>query len=107
MDERDLYLPVLLDRTGDVYDQYRLRGLPDSFFIDDDGVLRAMLGPTNGLEAPPGTIRGDFGSSRQMNLVHASDGPEAAAREIGIYFTDKEIHAYEPTIGTWLRAADE
>ncbi len=42
-----------------------------------------------------------------MNLVHASDGPEAAAREIGIYFTDKEIHAYEPTIGSWLRAADE
>ena len=70
-------------------------------------VVRAMLGPTNGLEAPPGTIRGDFGSSRQMNLVHASDGPEAAAREIGIYFTEKEIHSYEPTIGTWLRAADE
>lgn len=70
-------------------------------------VVRNMLGPTNGLEAPPGTIRGDFGSSRQMNLVHASDGPEAAAREIGIYFTDDEIHSYEPTIGSWLRAADE
>jgi nucleoside-diphosphate kinase len=70
-------------------------------------VVRSMLGPTNGLEAPPGTVRGDFGSSRQMNLVHASDGPEAAAREIAIYFTDKEIHPYEPTIGSWLRAADE
>jgi peroxiredoxin len=42
MDERDLDLPILLDRTGDVYDQYRLRGLPDSFFIGEDGVLRAM-----------------------------------------------------------------
>jgi nucleoside-diphosphate kinase len=70
-------------------------------------VVRAMLGPTNGLEAPAGTIRGDFGSSRQMNLVHASDGPEAAAREIGIYFPEKEIHSYEPTIGTWLRAQGE
>ncbi len=70
-------------------------------------VVRSMLGPTNGLEAPSGTIRGDFGSSRQMNLVHASDGPEAAEREIGIYFTDKEVHSYEPTIGSWLRAADE
>jgi nucleoside-diphosphate kinase len=70
-------------------------------------VVRSMLGPTNGLEAPPGTVRGDFGSSRQMNLIHASDGPEAAAREIAIYFTDNEIHAYEPTIGSWLRAADE
>lgn len=69
--------------------------------------VRAMLGPTNGLEAPPGTIRGDFGSSRQMNLVHASDGPDAAAREIGIYFNEKEIHPYEPTIGSWLRATDE
>lgn len=70
-------------------------------------VVRTMLGPTNGLEAPPGTIRGDFGSSRQMNLVHASDGSEAAAREIGIYFTKEEIHSYEPTIGSWLRTTDE
>jgi nucleoside-diphosphate kinase len=70
-------------------------------------VVRTMLGPTNGLEAPPGTIRGDYGSSRQMNLVHASDGPEAAARETAIYFSDKEIHSYEPRIGSWLRAKDE
>ncbi len=70
-------------------------------------VVRSMMGPTNGLEAAPGTIRGDFGSSRQMNLVHASDSPEAAQREIGIYFNEKEIHSYEPTIGSWLRAADE
>src|SRR5581483_6709657 len=49
-------------------------------------VVREMLGATSGLKAAPGTIRGDFSSSRQMNLVHASDGPEAAAREIGLYF---------------------
>jgi peroxiredoxin len=42
MEERDLDLAILLDRTGDVYDQYGLLGLPDSFFIDEDGVLRAM-----------------------------------------------------------------
>ncbi len=42
-----------------------------------------------------------------MNLVHASDGPDAAVREIEIFFTDAEIHSYEPTIHPWLRAADE
>ncbi len=70
-------------------------------------VVREMLGATNGLQAAPGTIRGDFSSSRQMNLVHGSDGPEAAAREIALYFADEEICGYEPTITPWLRAADE
>ena len=70
-------------------------------------VVRDMVGPTNGLDAPPGTVRGDFGSSRQMNLVHASDGPEAAKREIEIFFSQDEIHRYEPTIRPWLRATDE
>ncbi|MBL9125160.1 MAG: nucleoside-diphosphate kinase [Planctomycetaceae bacterium] len=70
-------------------------------------VVREMLGATNGLKAAPGTIRGDFSSSRQMNLVHASDGPEAAAREIALYFRSEEICGYEPTIATWLRASDE
>jgi nucleoside-diphosphate kinase len=70
-------------------------------------VVRDMVGATNGLNAAPGTIRGDFSSSQQMNLVHASDGQEAAAREIGIFFQEDEIHAYQPTIQPWLRAADE
>ncbi len=54
-------------------------------------VLRAMAGATNGLKANPGTIRGDFSSSQQMNLIHASDGPESAQREIGIFFRAEEI----------------
>ena len=70
-------------------------------------VVREMLGPTSGLKAPAGTIRGDFSSSRQMNLVHASDGPEAAQREIGLYFKDAEICSYTPTIVPWLKAGDE
>jgi nucleoside-diphosphate kinase len=70
-------------------------------------VVREMLGATSGLKATPGTIRGDFSSSRQMNLVHGSDGPEAAAREIALYFRADEICQYEPTIARWLRAADE
>jgi nucleoside-diphosphate kinase len=70
-------------------------------------VVREMLGATSGLKATAGTIRGDFSSSRQMNLVHASDGPEAAQREIGLYFKPEEIIGYEPTITPWLRAGDE
>jgi nucleoside-diphosphate kinase len=70
-------------------------------------VVRDMVGATNGLKAMPGTVRGDFGSSQQMNLVHASDGPEAARREMEIFFEHDEIHAYTPTIQPWLRAADE
>ncbi len=70
-------------------------------------VVRDMLGATSGLKAAPGTVRGDFSASRQMNLVHGSDGPEAAQREIALYFRDEEICANQPTITPWLRAADE
>ncbi len=70
-------------------------------------VVREMLGATSGLKAAAGTIRGDFSSSRQMNLVHASDGPEAATREIELYFAADEICSYQPVASPWLRAADE
>ncbi len=70
-------------------------------------VVREMLGATSGLKAAAGTIRGDFSSSRQMNLVHASDGPDAARREIEIYFQPHEICSYQPTLTPWFRAADE
>jgi nucleoside-diphosphate kinase len=70
-------------------------------------VVRDMLGPTSGLKAPAGTIRGDFSSSRQMNLVHASDGPEAAQREIALYFKDADLCSYTPTVTPWMKAPDE
>ena len=70
-------------------------------------VVRDMLGATNGLNAAAGTIRGDFSSSRQMNLVHASDGTEAANREMELYFSSNEICDYEPTLIPWLKAGDE
>ncbi|HEX5471457.1 MAG TPA: nucleoside-diphosphate kinase [Lacipirellulaceae bacterium] len=70
-------------------------------------VVREMLGATSGLKAAPGTVRGDFSSSRQMNLVHGSDGPDAAKREIALYFRDDEICSQELTIAKWLRASDE
>jgi nucleoside-diphosphate kinase len=45
--------------------------------------------------------------SRQMNLVHASDGPDAAKREIELYFSPHEIVSSEPTLARWMRAGDE
>lgn len=75
--------------------------------LDVIKVVRDMLGATNGLTAAAGTIRGDFSSSRQMNLVHASDGPEAATREINLYFEPSEICAYTPTLVGSFRASDE
>lgn len=70
-------------------------------------VVRLMMGKTNGAESPPGTIRGDFGVSRQMNLMHGSDGPEAAAREIGIYFKSEELMEYNSSLAPWTCAGDE
>jgi len=49
-------------------------------------VVRTMMGATNPVEAGPGTIRGDFALETQENLVHGSDGPESAAREIALFF---------------------
>ncbi|MGH2942304.1 MAG: nucleoside-diphosphate kinase [Solirubrobacteraceae bacterium] len=49
---------------------------------------RQLIGATNGLEATPGSIRGDYALETRRNLVHGSDSPESAAREIEIYFGD-------------------
>ncbi len=70
-------------------------------------VVRELLGATNGLKAVAGTIRGDYSSSRQMNLVHASDGEVASAREIDLYFQKSEICAYTPTLIGSFKSDDE
>lgn len=51
-------------------------------------VVRTLMGATNPAEAAPGTIRGDLAVEMTENLVHGSDGPDSAAREIGIFFPD-------------------
>ena len=70
-------------------------------------VIRNLLGATSGLKAAPGTIRGDFSCSRQMNLVHASDGEEAAARELALYFDPADFCDYEPILTPVIQADDE
>ncbi len=70
-------------------------------------VVRKLAGATNGRDAEPGTIRGDFSCSKRLNLVHASDGPESAVREIGTFFAPEEVLPHTPTIFPWLCPADE
>ena len=70
-------------------------------------VMRTLMGATNGQDAAPGTIRGDFGCSKQMNLIHGSDGPEAAKKELGIYFGDGELFSYDSLTASVLKADDE
>jgi len=62
--------------------------------VEGDGaihVVRAMMGATNPVEAAPGTIRGDLALSMSNNVIHGSDGPESAAREISLFFAPSEI----------------
>ena len=70
-------------------------------------VSRALMGKTFGFEAAPGTIRGDFGSSKTFNLVHGSDAPETAAHEIALYFAPDELLDYAPADAGWITAPRE
>ena len=70
-------------------------------------VVRSMVGATKPHEAAPGTIRGDFALETAQNLVHASDGPETAAAELGLWFGKGELVDYEREIDRWALAPGE
>ena len=72
---------------------------------EGEGVVasaRKIIGGTNPLEAAPGTIRGDYGVNIGRNLIHGSDAPETATREISLWFKDEELCSWENTIKPWL-----
>jgi nucleoside-diphosphate kinase len=60
------------------------------------------MGKTNPREAAPGTIRGDFGLEIGRNLIHGSDSPESAAREVALFFDVSELRSYERAIDRWV-----
>ncbi len=70
-------------------------------------VVRLMTGATNGREALPGTIRGDFSLSGQENIVHASSSLEDAEVELKRFFADGEIYDWVPQSTPFLYAPDE
>lgn len=97
----------LRQATGEILDEHYAehvekafyRGLRDfmmagdllALIVEGDSaisVVRELNGATDGRKAAPGTIRGDLALSNQQNLVHGSDSPESAAREIAIWFPD-------------------
>ena len=63
---------------------------------------RASIGATNPIKATPGTIRGDYGQTIGRNLVHGSDSPDSAAREIAIWFEPRELFAREHALASML-----
>lgn len=65
-------------------------------------VVRRTMGATNPAEAALGTVRADFGLEIGRNLVHGSDGPETAAREISLFFEDNELLSYERDFDRWI-----
>ena len=65
-------------------------------------VCRSMMGATFGFKADAGTIRGDFGVSSSFNLIHGSDSPEAASRELGLFFNEGEVLDWNPAIQGWV-----
>lgn len=69
---------------------------------DSIALVRKLVGATKVSEAAPGTIRGDFALSTQQNLIHASDSPESAARELEIWFTSSELSTVVPCDGKWV-----
>jgi nucleoside-diphosphate kinase len=65
-------------------------------------VARNLIGATDGVKAPPGTIRGDYALSVQNNLIHGSDSPENAAAEVALWFKPEELVAYQPVDAPWI-----
>ncbi len=65
-------------------------------------ITRKTMGRTDPAQSPPGSIRGDFGIDVGRNLVHGSDGPESAARELANFFTADELLAYTRAPDAWI-----
>jgi nucleoside-diphosphate kinase len=64
--------------------------------------VRNTMGKTNPREAVPGTIRGDFGLEIGRNLVHGSDSPDSAAREVALFFSESELVKVERALDPWV-----
>lgn len=75
--------------------------------VDAVRVVREMTGATNGRNALPGTVRGDYCMSHQENVIHASDSPEAAAAELDRFFSEEDFFDYGSPLLNYLYASDE
>ncbi len=69
---------------------------------DAIGMVRTLMGETNPANAAPGTVRGDYAVSIGLNLVHGSDSPESAQRELALFFKEDEILEYDRATDPWI-----
>ena len=69
---------------------------------DAIAIARNLMGATFGSKAAPGTIRGDLGVSNAYNLIHGSDSPEAAEKELGLFFKPDELVDWTPAVQPWV-----
>lgn len=65
--------------------------------------IRKLMGSTNPREASPGTIRGDLALATNFNLIHGSDSPQAAQREIALFFDSDEVCEYSKSLDVWIK----
>lgn len=75
--------------------------------LDAIEAVRLMCGVTRGSQAEPGSIRGDFGLSNQLNIIHAADSKETAEKELQLIFSQEEIFDYEKGEYSYLYSAEE
>jgi len=93
---KEFYQPLLRFMTRGPVVVMALRGK------DAVAVVRQMLGPTFGPDAPAGTVRGDFGMSKRYNLVHGSDSAKSAKRELALFFKPGELVKSAPPDFDWV-----
>jgi len=115
-ERKGLHLVALkmVNMTDDILDQWYVHHKDKAFFpslkgymqsyavvamiwegVQAAATVRTMIGVTKARDAQPGTIRGDFGMSQQYNLIHASESPEHAQKEISLLFTREEIFPWK------------
>lgn len=99
--DRPFFPEILASMTATPVIVMCLRG------VDAINVVRLMTGSTNGRQAAPGTIRGDFAMSNQENIVHASSSPEDAEAEIKRFFHDEELFDYTPVTMRFINGPSE
>jgi nucleoside-diphosphate kinase len=84
---------------------YTISGPVIAMILQGDGAIsrvRRLVGATDINESAPGTIRGDFAASTRLNIVHASDSPESAGREIALFFQEHELFDWEDGNDQWF-----
>ena len=94
--ERPFYPGLVAFMTSSPVMALAIRG------VDAIAISRNMMGATFGSKADAGTIRGDFGVSNSFNLIHGSDSPEAAERELDLFFEESEILDWERASEKWI-----